>query len=776
MIRLAISRRWSSTKAIDSARRQAVVLKRAVGRKSCRARSLRTSPSTLGSMPVDGGRGSHPHNPVGRNVKMKPGNGVRGILYVSMAFAAVWLPGCEVTPPSGIRELDSDGSIGTVHRVELSHGRIVGRFASHILTSALSGESAPDTSSSFPLADLVPPDDSVRHWIARCSDDPEFCAQRREVVISFRETLALPHFPDPHVGEPPDSPANLEALTAAQNMSDALIRDHDRHLTHLFNELKIDGKPEEFYWIANASLVAVRVGDLHKILADSSIQYLEARFPDRPPPPSAASARGSWYAPRSGRESNALPTSPTDSSLLTIRDGRRIIHSDAYFELDSLRSTRGWIGLLDTGVRSTHVLLHDTLGRHSNLRFIRDCTYGAVGWRCGTRMVAALSQDTERTRGYDPAECRQYTGHGTASASVIAANGNLGDAYRGVTGHVLDSYKIYDCEGGFPRTDTAALLRGLEAAITNLNKIILIEIPLAPRRFHSIVLVAANNAFDVGAVVVAPVGNLRAEVFAPAFGRRIIASGALNARTTGAKATRRITLEQFDQQGFGPTPDGRHKPDIQTPTDLWAAGNCARRNTPESCSDTALIRYEMTSGAAPYAAAAASLLRNFLVLASDDRHVDPGHVYAHTILSGQRTYPFTDSTGAGLIQLPPLDGTRWWGDVTLSASQVVDIPLKAVDGISVDTLDAALWWPNPEQYVSYTAPGNDIDLELIDPRGVVRGSSTTVRNAFERTRAVARGRDRVEGDWTLRVRANMIHSDSQTVYWAAHGRLAVGSR
>jgi hypothetical protein len=319
-------------------------------------------------------------------------------------------------------------------------------------------------------------------------------------------------------------------------------------------------------------------------------------------------------------------------------------------------------------------------------------------------------------------------------------------------------------------------LRGFEAAVTNLNKVILAEVPVSPQRFHSVVLVAADNVFDIGSAVIAPVGNTRAEVFAPAFARRVIASGALNVEIVDHDGKDIAQLTPYNEQGFGPTPDGRHKPELQAPTNLWAAANCGHRDKPDTCTDDALLRYEMTSGATPYTAAAASLLRDFLVLASENEDIRPGHVYAQLILAGQHIFPFPDSTGAGLIRLPPLNGVRWWGHVVLANGQTVDIPLRTSNTAVVDTIDAALWWPNPEQYLSSSAPGNDIDLKLVDERGIVRAHSSTERNTFERTRAV-RGNDGAQQDyWTLRIEATTVQEGPQTVYWAAHGRPETAGR
>lgn len=63
---------------------------------------------------------------------------------------------------------------------------------------------------------------------------------------------------------------------------------------------------------------------------------------------------------------------------------------------------------------------------------------------------------------------------------------------------------------------------------------------------------------------------------------------------------------------------------------------------------------------------------------------------------------------------------------------------------------------------------NDIDLYLIDPSGAVRASSVSIPSVFERARVSGRV---AAGTWQLRIRGYNVNG-TQTVYWAAHVRLA----
>src|SRR4029077_1111688 len=88
--------------------------------------------------------------------------------------------------------------------------------------------------------------------------------------------------------------------------------------------------------------------------------------------------------------------------------------------------------------------------------------------------------------------------HGTSSASELSANGNLGDVSRGVTAIAVDSFKVYSCAG----LDTAAAVRGFQAAVAVLDRVIVAEIQDTGGENGSIAA-AADAAFNAGAVVIA---------------------------------------------------------------------------------------------------------------------------------------------------------------------------------------------------------------------------------------------------------------------------------
>jgi hypothetical protein len=133
-------------------------------------------------------------------------------------------------------------------------------------------------------------------------------------------------------------------------------------------------------------------------------------------------------------------------------------------------------------------------------------------------------------------------------------------------------------------------------------------------------------------------------------------------------------------------------------------------------------------------------------------------VYAQLILSGQDVHPFDNTTGAGPLELPT-NGHAWWGKVTLSHLQRVDISIPVGSGGNV--FDAALWWPEDS--------GDDhsiVLLQIVDPSGTVRDSSGSYSSVFQR----ARERGTIQtGTWKLRLfHYSQSLSGRQTVYFAAH--------
>lgn len=519
------------------------------------------------------------------------------------------------------------------------------------------------------------------------------------LLISFADTETVPRFPDLIPNEPRTSPRNQDRLLRGAQITEDLkarrLAAHARRMKELGPRFGM--KHVESFWLIDAMVVRMPLASVKGLAKRADILYIEPA------------------------DSGEEPPIGDGNALNDVIDAREIILSDAYFNL-----TGGYIALIDTGVRDTHVQLTNP----NRTSYLRDCVNGTSASYCST--------PASSTTPLDPSDCYSggaVVGHGTSSAAIMVANANQGNDYRGVTQLTVDSFKVYG--GSTCGAGEAASVRGIEAGVGVGDRVIVAELQLDASEL-SAVSRAADRAFDAGAAVIVANGNAgptAGSVRAPANAHKVIGVGAVDVQT----------LALYPYQGRGPTADGRIKPDIQAPTNT---------ETASAASNTALQVFPATSGATPYAGGVAALFRNWLINQGDTGA--PGQVYAQMILSGQNPAVDNDS-GAGLIVMPNF-GTRSRGTVSITTGQTIDIPLT-ISG-TVARLDGALWWPESD-----TQPHNDIDLYLIAPNGT-QYSSLLVDSVFER----ARGTGSFSGTWTLRIYGYSVQSGPQTVYWAAQSR------
>lgn len=506
--------------------------------------------------------------------------------------------------------------------------------------------------------------------------------RRHELMVVFRENIVIPRFPEPDDRQPHDSETNQRLLRRA----DELVKEITAKRQNGYRELNavLEGakaKVLETFWIINAVLVEMPLGNVYRLADRPEVVSLEPRDTGQKPP------------------------------QRMISDGRARINSDPYFNLGQ---TSGWIGLLDTGLRFSHTLYNNP----SHIAFQIDSVNTGAG--------------------ANPAD--DCWNHGTSTGAIITGNNNLTNNHRGVTAITLDSLKVYPA--GCGGLDSAAVVRAFQTAVNILDRVIVAEMQDGGDDLGSISQ-AADAAYNAGAVVIAANGNNGPNartVNAPANAHRVIGVGAFDVQSGN--------LESY--QSRGPTRDSRFKPDIQAPTNTESASNA---------SDTAVQSFGGTSGATPYGAGAAALLRNWL--RGNSGTIDPGQVYAQMILSGQKPYPFDNNIGAGHLRLPT-DGWAWWGKVNVSNHDNIDIPISI--GSNISKLDAALWWPEFGFNILWMTidPHNDIDLRLVDPTGSTRAFSISTNSVFERAQ-VAGGIG--PGTWKVRITGYNVTAGPQVVYW-----------
>ncbi len=519
----------------------------------------------------------------------------------------------------------------------------------------------------------------VEPRLMRQAQDAGSGDKRVRVLITFDEDQQVPRLPDPVVGESRNSSANV----AAKSRADAQVASLKSRRADGYRAIRTDlarqgGEVVDEFWLIKGVTAEIPLKALDALAKRADVRHIELEDTGIAPPADADPANDE-------------------------EDARALMRTDPYF---ALNQTAGWIGLLDTGVRATHTLFNAP----SNLAFREDMT---------------------NTTSPNPDD--DCWNHGTSSAAILSANSNLGFAFRGVTGIAVDSFKVYPTGcGGLSGT---AAVNGFQRAVNVLDRVIVAEMQAGGNE-TSAISVAADAAFDAGAVVIAANGNngsAASTVNVPAVAQKVLGIGAVDVKT--------LTTPSY--QSRGPAGDGRTKPDIQAPTNV---------ETASSASSTATQVFTGTSAATPHAAGAAALIRNFLRGGTGD--IEPGAVYAHMIMSGTIAYPFNSTTGAGRVKLP-VGGSFWRGSSSIANGQTIDIPIGLP--ATNDVLNAAIWWPEAP------ANHNDVDLSLVDPSGAVRASSPSASGVFER---VSVNGPITGGTWKLRIRGYSVPSGPQPVYWS----------
>jgi serine protease AprX len=280
---------------------------------------------------------------------------------------------------------------------------------------------------------------------------------RELILVNLRDDMTVPRFPEPVENEPRNSRANREV----QSRSDALIGQILEHREGGYQALaqefadRYGAEIQQTFWLLRCMLLEIPLGMVRSLAERDDVLYVE--------PNDAGDIPGQ----------NANPNDDVD-------DGRRRIVSDPYFNLGL---TGGFVGLLDTGLRFTHTLF--TSPSHIAFRF--DCTGGSG---CSTGPGSNPNDDCWN--------------HGTAEAAAFTGNINQGNAFRGVTGITLDSFKVFPtsfnpttgaCNGFL---NVAAGVAAFQTAVSVFDRVIYGGMQ-GSGNYLSSLSIAADNAFDAGA-------------------------------------------------------------------------------------------------------------------------------------------------------------------------------------------------------------------------------------------------------------------------------------
>lgn len=619
--------------------------------------------------------------------------------YTAAALVALTAAGTSLLPANADDEASvvgrtNEDDFGTVHIEYWRDGKPADRATTRLGETYRDDSRNPDKDDSLKERPLSRTHPLIDEWFATLSPD-----ETVSVVVSTHETLTIPRFPEPDGTKDRSDALNQRYL----KLSEEIVRRLGSRRAEANRELNaviesVGGKLTEQFWLVPAVAAQMPLSSVQRLLESSMVTYVEP-------------VQTNDYPPADGNAAN------------DVDDARARIQSDPYFNQNL---TNGWIGLLDSGVRASHTLLSGRIALQG------DCVNGGA---------------TCFGSGANPAD--DCWNHGTSSAGVLSGNNNQGNPQRGVTGIQVDSWKVYpsttDAQGNCTGSlNTTAVVRGFQEAVKWLDRVIVAEMQGSGNE-SSTVSTAADAAFDAGSVVIAANGNNgpnASTVNTPANAHRVIGVGGFDTQSG----------TQYGNQSRGPTADNRIKPDIQTPTNSETASTGCAFGVPCSpMSNTANRVYGGTSGATPYGGAAAALARNWMLRFGQ---IDPGHVYARLILSGENTWPFDNTEGAGPIRLP-VNGMSWWGKVSVANHQVIEIPLSVANG--QHDLAGALWWPESG------STHNDVDVSLVDPFGNVVDTSISIPSVFERAQANG---NLTAGTWKLRIRGYSV-TGNQTVYYGA---------
>ena len=423
------------------------------------------------------------------------------------------------------------------------------------------------------------------------------------VLIGLKEDTVVPRLPDLPYATSRDSAVAKDLSRQQDQIVGQLLKSRQGSqaalIARMQEKAKLDVK--EQYWLVNAFLANVELGSVVDMLQFDQVQSIQLQSAGEKPPADA---------------------NPNNDVL----DGRGRIVSDPYFNLPNM--TGGFVGLLDTGVRTSHTTFAAGGGDH--IDFLRDCVNG--GATCNNTGAAGFNTDDD------------CWNHGTSTASIFTGNANQGNNFRGITAdharqlegvrlqrprHRGHGARIPGWAAGLrPRVHRrAAGQRGRKRR----------RWP-RPRTTRSTRAPWSSRPMATSAMPPARSAHRRSRTRSSAW-----------AHTTSRRCVTRSS------QGRGPATDGRFKPDIQTPTMTETASNA---------SSTAQHVFSGTSGATPYASGAGALTRNFM---RQFGLIEPGHVYARMIEAGQHVWPYDNEEGAGDLKMATC-GTAFWGKVSINGT------------------------------------------------------------------------------------------------------------
>ena len=468
------------------------------------------------------------------------------------------------------------------------------------------------------------------------------------VVIAVRSSNKLSVLPRYRRDLDLDDATNLEIETQRRlvQQADGELRALDRKpLVEAIERL--GGKISAEYRVGNAVVVEITAGALRGLLAEHA---------------------------------EIAAASPVDSgegpSASYISDGRAEQVSDQVVTA-GYDATGYRVGLLDTGVYPSHTVFTSP----NKILIWRDCSWTPMG-DCSYYPVYPWNLY------YNANDPVSSGGHGTGMADIIAGNTDLGDHYRGVApGAYIDSVNVFS-PTAHTALDQSAVLRAFNY-LDAYDDVVVADITAGEYENGTIAL-AADDLYDEGVVVIAPVGNEYIHIaYSPAIAHKVLGIGGNGYGGSG-----------------GTNGGGRFKPDLTAPQGMYVAGNTG---------STSAVYRTGTCPAAAFAGGAAALLRDYY----DYRgwSTDPGAIYAAMITFGDEGGDDLDNNdGAGKLELGEVASSYWLSGVRyLDPGEGSDIYFYVGSGAC--DLRAGIWWAEDYQWDHST-----LFLDLYQGSSLLRSS------------------------------------------------------
>ena len=187
-----------------------------------------------------------------------------------------------MTPPSSVPTQLGEDPFGLIHIARVRKGRIASHKADEIPWHAFSMEPFEEKRAKDRERKRRP--EKVHERLRELLDE-RGGDERDQVLVSFREDLSIPRFPEPNPDQTRRSQTNRGAARSAQRLVKEIAGQRGERYEDLTRELREHkAKPLERFWLINALLVEIPLGEAVNLAERDDVVYVEPRFSGEEPP------------------------------------------------------------------------------------------------------------------------------------------------------------------------------------------------------------------------------------------------------------------------------------------------------------------------------------------------------------------------------------------------------------------------------------------------------------------------------------------------------------